>query len=240
MDNRKNIKRALSGVLIGGLLFTGGIAFAADAKNDSNSSAQKPFMGPGQLWGGKGQGMRHNASGRAKFSAEMVTKLVADGVITQEKADEIKAYIEKRIFEKRAKAKKTNLFDELVSSKILTQVQADSIKAKLHEIRQNEHQQQLSAGLKTLVESGTISQEQSVKILKRLADVHKARATVMEQTKDMTREERRAYLQENNEIRQKPIAQLVDEGIITQEQANAVRKVIFPGKGFRGGQKRPL
>lgn len=227
MDNRKNLKRALTGVLVGGMMFTGGIALAADTKSNPNNFAEKPFMGKGQHWGGPRKGMGHFAGGRVKLSDEMMAKLVTQGVITQKKADEIKSYIEKRIKERQAEGKKSGLLDELITNNILTQKQADSMQAKIREIRENENREQLSANLKSLVDKGIISPAQSGQILKKLDDIHQEREAVLEKTKDMTVEERHEYMQQNIGKRQNPIAQLVSERIITQEQANALKEVMF-------------
>jgi len=156
--NRKNITKAISAVLIGGMMLSGGSALAGEATDtaDKNPGGKFGFIrnemkGPG--WMGKKQ----FGVDREKRHQALFDQLVKDGLITQEKADEIKAFAEKAaqerqkqheefknlsLEERKAQMEKMKaegpkermgLFDDLVKNNILTQEQADTIKAKLKE-----------------------------------------------------------------------------------------------------------
>ncbi len=248
LEKKKTFATALVAVLIGGILISGGLVFA-----DETSPVTKDFTGKIPFFG---KVMKHRGGmmqgkgmvGRAILSQATLDQLVKDKVITQNKADEIKAYIDKTEKDMQARLEemkkqtpeerkalmekqrtenqgispkvRQDLFTELVNNSILTQEQADTIKAKLGEIAQKEKQQQLTDRLKALVEKGTITQGQSDEILKQCED---------------TQEERQALFEKMQALN--PINQLVTNGTITQDQANAVRGVLPFNKGLRGGRR---
>lgn len=258
MIQKKTLATTLSGVVIGGLLLSGGMAFAGDAKDSvTNSITEKvPFFGQfmghqGERGPGRGLGMGLFKEAGVKLSQENLDQLVKEGVISQEKADEIKVYIDKTEKEMQArfeelknltpeerKAEKkngenagkrvsrTDLFTQLVNNNILTQEQADTIKTKLQEMAQEQKQQQLSDTLKALVEKGTITQEQYDKIIKQCEDAEKERKTLNEKLDNMTVKDFRQYMQNNQEKRQNPMEQLVSNGVLTKEQVTAIQKAM--------------
>lgn len=279
MDKTTMIKRTLSGVLVGGMLLSGSVAFADDAtKTTVKDFAGKLVSGE---FGGKGGGLGKGGFERGGFgkgdlagdflggpgrghgselSEENLAQLVSDGVITQEKADAIKAYTDKLTEEKEAKAEemkakmeelknltpgerkaqfeqnagdkkagfedRKDLFTELVSNNILTQDEADAIKASLKEKAAAESRQKTADNLSDLVEKGTLTQTQVDQILDKYESIQKDREAQMEKMKAMTDDERKAYFEANKDNAQKPAdleSQLVEAGIITQEQADAIK-----------------
>ncbi len=245
MGKRKTIVTALSGVLVGGLLLTGGLAFAGDTNSSVSDilAGKMPFFGQVmKCRGGIAQG--RGMVDKAILSQATLDQLVKEGVITQNKADEIKAYIDEMTQERQAGnpgtrlAGKQDLFTELVKNNILTQEQANTIKTKIQEIADKQNQQRISENLKTLVEKGTITQEQSNKILKRFEDVKKEHEALLEKIENMTVKEARQYMQDNQQKPQDIISQLVTDGTITQDQAKAVRGILLPHrKGHMGGRR---
>lgn len=232
MEKRKTFATALSGVLVGGLLLSGGMVFAGDANSSvpDKLTGKMPFFGQAMKHrGGMAFGKGHFMAGRGMLSQAVLDQLVKDGVITQDKAAEIKAYIDKMAQERQAgdpgsrRAGRQDLFTELVNNNILTQEQADTIKTKLTEAAQKQNQQRISDSLKILVEKGTITQEQSDKILKQFEDAKKDREVLAQKMENMTLKEIRQYMQDNQGKPQNPINQLVSDGVINQEQADAFR-----------------
>lgn len=229
MGKGKTLVTALGGVIVGGMLLSGGMVFAGNTNGSvsDNPAGKLPFFGKAmEHRGGKAFGKGDFRPGGGKLSQTTLDQLVKDGVITQDKADKIKAYIEGR----------PDLFTELVKNNILTQEQADTVKTKIRETADQQQQQRISDSLKTLVGKGTITQVQADKLLKLFADAKKDRDALFEKTKDMSPEERRQYMQDNKEKVKNPISQLVSDGVITQEQADAIQQ-IFPRKGHRGGRR---
>lgn len=243
MFQKKTILTALGGVLVGGMLLSGGMVFAGDANNSVPDTGKMPFFGQAMKHrGGMAFGKGDFMVGKGKLSQETLDQLVKDGVVTQAKADEIKAYIDKRVQERQAKDTapkpkgRQDLFTELVTNNILTQEQADTIKTKIREIADQQHQKRISDNLKTLVEKGTITREQADKILKKFEDAKKERESLAQKMENMTLKEIRQYIQDNKVKPQDPVSQLVADGTITQDQAEAIGK-IFPHKGHRGGRR---
>lgn len=276
MIEKKTLVTALSGVLVGGLLLSGGMTFASSAKSSeaNNQTGKMPFLGekghrggmaPGR--GGMELGRGDFGTGGPKLSQESLDQLVKEDAITQEKANEIKAYLDKMEKEMQTRSAemkkltpeerkalavkkktestgttnpglrpfgKSDLFAELVTNNILTQEQADTLKTKIHELAHKQKQQQMSDSLKALVEKKTITQEQADKILKGFEDAEKDREALLKKMETMTMEERRQYMQENKGKPQNPIAQLVADKVITQDQAKAIGKII----PFRAGPQR--
>lgn len=91
--------------------------------------------------------------------------------------------------------------------------------------------------LESLVESGTITKEQSDKITEFINAQKEARKAEMEKVKNMTVEERKAYFESQKDTKKTDIFKtLVDNAVISQDQADKI-KASFPqekhsGKGF--------
>lgn len=92
---------------------------------------------------------------------------------------------------------------------------------------------------KALVEQGIITQEIADKMTAYMEEKAAERKAEMEKVKSMTEEERKAYLESKKESKPEkgaaadPLQKLVDNGTLTQEQADAVSKALFQIKpGF--------
>lgn len=161
-------------------------------------------------------------------------------------ADERKAYFEskKDTATKDAKPDKAAPYKELVDAGIITQEKADAIvKAEQaqHEAAQQDmqakQQEQMKSKLDAIVKDGTITQDQEDKIMAYIAEKQEARKAEMDKVKNMTADERKAYMESNKDTVKKAGigTELVDKGIITQDQLDAVKKAI--GMGFGQGGK---
>lgn len=263
MEKKRTLVRALGGVLIGGLLLSGGMAFAVSENNSASGSiiGKLPFLGQGgKHLGGKGKGghLRFGSpEQKQQLIADSLKALVEKGNITQEQSDKIRkqfADAEKERQEFLAKMEDMTLREirqykqdngqqlqnpiaKLVSDGVITQHQADAFHQAMRETAQKQNQQRITDGLKALVDKGTITQGQSDEILKKLEQVRNDRQALIEKMQDMTKEEIRQYVKDNKEKAQNPLSQLVSEGTITQDQADAVAKILFQSKGFKGGHK---
>ncbi|MFZ5965774.1 MAG: hypothetical protein ACOYVK_01170 [Bacillota bacterium] len=97
----------------------------------------------------------------------------------------------------------------------------------------------LDTMLEKLVTDNTISQEIADKMKAYMETKETERQAQREQLKNMTSEERKAFL-ENNKIERKNIFdQMVEDGIITEEQSNAIKEALpkwnkLDGQGKRG------
>lgn len=207
----------------------------------------------------------------AKQKAELTTALttaVENGSITQEKSDELTAYLEKKDAERKAemenrknmkpsdfkrdsnavksstdatqKIEKMNgPFESAVTDGIITEEQAQAICDIMRASKEAEQKQATEAALANLVAAGTITQEQSDKITSTLEQEKADRIAENEKIAAMSDTERKAYFEQNKPERVMPLASLVDDGTLTQEQADSVMKSIMPNMGMRGFGERP-
>lgn len=238
--------KVISGVLVGGMLLSGGVALA------DSSSAQTATVTQQQNKGAE----------RNQILSNVLDQLVKDGTITKDKANQIKAYIEKKIKDKKAEHKdfkkltpeerkahhekwagqhkdkeKGGLFTDLVKNKVITQKQADALKAKLAETARQMQEQRINNGLKALVDKKTITQAQADKVLEQLKANQQNKKALLAKVKNMTPEQREQYLKNNKSVHQNPLQVLVKNGTITQDQAKAIGQTIFHGHGHKALNK---
>jgi len=197
---------------------------------------------------------------------EITSAMVKDGTLTQEKADKIVAYLEKKQAEaprvkkdadrskQRGKMKqpmlgqRTNMLDEMVTAGIITTADADAIKAKM-KVLQAQNQEQMKAKrtemmttqLNTLVTARTINADQAKTIISYMKQKQTERKSEMDKLKGMNKEQIKAYFDANKESRKDMMSELVSNGTLTQAQADAVKKVLHnnrPGFDGRGGRHK--
>jgi hypothetical protein len=213
---RKHMKILTSLVIGAVLLSTGSAVFAAEtstgAANSRPSSVEKVKRGGDKYF---------SARGLAKGNLENNLKaLVSSGIITQEESDKLlalsneeaaarqtekdkvknmteaerKAYFEAK--KEQPREEKSDIFTLAVSKGIITQAKADSVRTKLKETRTAEKKAKLTESLNSLVSSGTISKEQSDKIISyvRSLEVSKAAKSTDENTSAITERKIRCQL----------------------------------------------
>jgi len=161
MEAKKTLVKELGGMLVGGMLLSGGMVYAeAPGINGGNCDGKTPIVNS-QTLRAKGH---HKADGYKMFQANL-DQMVKDGVITQDKADRIKVFMDDRRKEKQARRdqwkklspeerkdliekwkkdkagrERGSLLSDLVKNNIITQQEADAIKAKMKEKCTRQHQ----------------------------------------------------------------------------------------------------
>ncbi|PKM75885.1 MAG: hypothetical protein CVU90_15315 [Firmicutes bacterium HGW-Firmicutes-15] len=252
MIDPKNVKKYISGFLIGGLLLGSGAAVLAD--NDA-SPASSQANGTPPIHGPKMPGMQQ---ANPELMVSIYAGLVSDGTLTQAQVDAITAKITQLDADRKAemekikamtqserdaywqgnkpeKTEKADLYTHLVNDGTITSAQAENIKLAIQNKMAAQRQEQLQTTLSGLVDKGTITSEQSAAILAEIAQEDTARQAAMEKMKDMTKEEREANKQDNKSEKTGHFADLVTAGTLTQAQADEVSQAL--GKGY--GQKGP-
>jgi len=172
--------------------------------------------------------------------------LVTEGIIDQETADKRTALHSEKEAERKAEAKKiqalteeerkahfdsskdnkpSDISDEAVSSGIITEAQAAAIKAA---IPQNPgagfHGKGMGMNLTDLVAKDIIDQNTADKITEYQSKIETERRADMESIKPMTEEGYKAHFESSKEIQPvDPFTQMVDAGVITQAQADAIK-----------------
>ena len=262
----KKLATILSPAIIGGMIFSiSAVAIAGTTTDQKIQGQQVHGEGHGRM-GGQFKGQ----IGRG-INNDLAASLVKEGIITQEVADKITAYMEEKNTERKAEMekikamsederkayfenqkssttesieKKADWLSEMLTSGVLTQEQVDSIKAyneKQRQVMQEEQktkrQEQITTGLDGLVSAGTITEDLKGTIIEYLDTQEETRNAEMEKVKAMSDDERKAYLESKKDTFQdtakgmkfSPLNALVDEGTLTQDQADAVAKVLFHG-----------
>ncbi|MDI3481237.1 MAG: hypothetical protein PWQ97_892 [Tepidanaerobacteraceae bacterium] len=260
----QKLKVILGSALIGGMLLTAGGAVFADSSTTASSGAEKPaiqtddkMMRSGRGGGPMGIGMlglmEPGGKAEVKDNMEDILKtLVEQGIITQETADKMTAYMEEKASERKAEMEKLkdmtederkayfeqkkasgtdgkkDFMSEMVEAGILTQEQADSIKAYLEEQAQAKREAQQKERLDNLVSQGLITQDQEEKIMEYYKTQEEERKAEMEKIKNMTEDERKAYFEQkkesNSTAKPDPMQGLVEAGILTQDEADAINE----------------
>jgi Tfp pilus assembly protein PilP len=251
-----------SALLIGGLLTLNNSVFADVADTTTSTILRQRPAQAGKMMPGKFGDVKHEQfGGMHKQGWNMgLDSLVTAGTITQATADKIQAYLDaeqatykaemekvkamtsderKAYFEskKTTAPYKVDMVSTLVEKGIITQAEADAIcaaqKAKQEEqmVKQQEY---ATTALNNLVNTNGITAEQAAKITEYMTKEHATRVAEMEKVKDMTADERAAYLKSNVGSKGSLLTSLVTDKVLTQTQADAVAKVL-QAKGFQKG-----
>ncbi|WP_449241348.1 hypothetical protein [Desulfoscipio gibsoniae] len=263
MKNKKIAKVVVTGMLIAGLATSyGGPVLAGDNSSTRNSGAASIAAG---------KTMVHNIINRDADQSvlkEALADLVIAGTITQDQSDAVLTYFQQNLpqkpvldtvkpadgvnkFEQGPVLKIVDPMRDLVDNGTITGDQAQSIGDKMSDITDRQRQQQWQTSLDTLVSEGTITQDQTDNILTFLeANAQKMKdmkQDMLDQTKDMDKEQITQYFKEHMGDIKDPVSQMVDQGIINRQQADAVRGAVTvlsgtvindgsPDSGLSGGQ----
>ena len=218
--------KIVTGLITGGVLLSSvSLAFATTTKplnTDGKTALRNEFRQP-------------------KGNLEAMLKVgVSSNIITQDESDKILAYENSKIktrdkkesnWKENNRAEKPDMFKELVDNNILTQAKADALKASEQAQMEATRQQELETKLNKLVADKTITEDQATKIKDAIIKEEATMKADFEKIKTMTQEERKAYMDSNKDNHVNPLKALVDNGTITQAQAD---KVGFGGPGEHG------
>lgn len=259
--HNKRLTKFITGAVVAGFVFaTGFTTFAAQRNNNSCAALNNAFAAE-QTKHNRGF---VRGDGLTSILTEMVkdgtlTQSEADKITEyrKEKRKSMKAEMgkvkkmteeERKNYFSTKKTERQDLLTELVSSGIITQAKADAIKARIQlknqemkAARLNEIKTQLS----TLVSKGTINQTQADKVVEYLNRNSSSKCKLVrdrnneadrEKIRNMTEAERKAYFESKKGEKGGFLKELVDNGTLTQDQANEIRKVIRPQhvRGMKG------
>ncbi|KPU45107.1 hypothetical protein OXPF_12330 [Oxobacter pfennigii] len=246
----KALIRIVGGIVISGvILTTGSIAMADTNKN--------PTYGKERILRSGIKGFPGTFIPVDVFMEEQLKTLVDEKIISQEAADKIKELQQKNIDERKEelnkvkdmteeereayfednknqslKPVKEDIYSRAVTEGIITQEKADEIRNKLDSIHEEERDKKISEIMSELVQKGTITQEQADKVIEYMNTEEENKELDHEKIRDMTFEERREYMQNKVSDKENFLSELVEDGILTNEQADEISKV------FRKGAQR--
>lgn len=248
MKNQKTMTKVLAGVVIAGAtLSAGSQAFAYSGKFASTSPQRSNVQ--------KTQSERNSKDFKVQISAEGIKAkldaLVTSGTITSDQENKIVAFMQQKLDEKKAEMQKVeamtdeeknayfeanktkqrqDMFNELVAQGIIDQNQADAIEKAMPQTQVRikfDSSKGISAQLDNLVKAGTITQTEKDSVTAYLEKKASDQKAEMEKVKNMTDEERRAYFEENKAAQKSDVlADLVKDGILSQEKADALKEAM--------------
>lgn len=196
---------------------------------------------------------------------KVITYLNKMDVDRKAEMDKVKAMTEadrKTYFDSKAKVQKSDMFAEMVKSGTLSQTEADALKAALpvqskgegmmrmgerqgrgqgfNNVNRIDMQNGMKTKLDTLVKAGTMTQATEDNVIAYYTKMDLARKTEMDKVNTMTAADRKAYMDSKVKTeRLDPLADLVKAGILTQSQADAIKKISPEhqmGHGMPGGR----
>jgi len=240
--------KIIGGVLVGLMLFTvGAAAIATETGIISNS---KPKIA--QMSIQNNQNIQKNADLKAA-----ILEAVANGSITQQKADVLLANIEKQEANRKAQVPLQQApngnngqppkppmgvdnmggpFEGAVKDGVINTDEAKAIENILKAKNIVARKEATAKILAKLVTDGIITAEQSSKIILSIDKDEADRQAEIEKVTAMTDVERKTYLEQNKHEPKPPFADLIANGTLTKEQADAVAKAMMPmGDMGRGG-----
>ncbi|RKD29487.1 hypothetical protein [Thermohalobacter berrensis] len=232
----KNPKiKMVTTVLIVVLVLTIGVTALANNLNNENFIRYSRKLGISQEYN------KHD--GYMKY---ILDELVEEGKITQNKADTILEYIEKRVKEKKEMNKqkrkynkkrlslRINILQELEEKGIITNEEAQAIREKQKELRDKK----LTRFLNKLVDNGIIEEQDVGKIRVYIENKREEKRKELEKIKNMTVEEKREHFKNHKKRKIDIIDQMIQDKIITEEQGEKIRKIL-PRKKFKKHKCRP-
>jgi len=168
-----------------------------------------------------------------QFLEEAVIKLMEEGKLTKEKAEKILEYKKKKADElsklpeqKKIQMKKQrnkgSLLKDLEQEGIITEAEAQAIRTKLYEMKEA----RLADGMQGLVDKGVLTTNDIEKIRSYMVKVREERKEQLEKLKTMTPEEREEYFKNAKKDRKDIITRMVEDNVITKNQAEEIKKAI--------------
>lgn len=248
---KKHLSRFFAGAIALGMLLMVGVNALASQTEDNSVGSPKKYRTEGRQ---VKDGFKRQGKGQLKEDkgfAKNLQELVKDGTITQAESDKITAYIkekqearksemekvksmtseERKAYMEAKRGERQELLVELVSKGILTQSKADAIKSRMelkHQQLEQERLKEMVDKVNKVAEAGTITKDQAEKVIEAVEKNHEEKKVLGDKLKAMTKEERKAYMEANKGKRLDVLKKLVEDGTVTQEQADAIRGALRP------------
>ncbi|MEN6460783.1 MAG: hypothetical protein ABFC94_05350 [Syntrophomonas sp.] len=240
----KTLGKVLSGLVLGALLVTSG-GFVLAASDNTTAQSTSVTCPSGHM-----KGIFEKGPGIANDLLPAVLKdLVNNNSLTQAQSDQLQALIKEKNQERQAQAEKIksmtaeerkalrdsqkggkiNLFTQAVTKGIITQDEVDMIKKAVQAATKEQQQTDMKTNLAALVDKGTITSAQSDAIIDQFNKMEEQMTAQRDKMKDMTQAERQSYMQQNKPEKAQPLQALIDNNTLTQDQADAVAKIL-PGR----------
>jgi len=238
-------KKFIGGLVIGGLLLGGGGLALATGNDNSAGNGVQPLK---SICGPRMAGLKNPNS---QLIQSVLADLVANGTLTQQQSDQIQSKqneikserqswwkgVKKSLMGKETPDQRftgpprTDLFVQLVNDGTITQDQVNAVKTAVQAKISAQRLERLQTVLDQLVTANVINGDQVAAIKASLTEQKADRQEQRENLRNMTPEQRRAFREDNRSATSNPLADLVEKGTISQDQANQVMKALRPAGG---------
>jgi len=228
MDYTRLKKVVVSSLLSGSMMLSVGITANAMESNSIKDSGQyRSEIIQENKKAEPDSCSKSNYHNQEKSLNQVLDSLVKDGSLKKERAETIKDYVKKnaenKIKEKGTKKfQRTHVMGKLLKDNVITKEEAKLIFEKAHKLRE----EKLAAALNNLVERKVITEAKSEEIKIYLKKASEERKNEFNKIKSMTEEERREYFKNNKKERKNIFSKMVEDGIVTKEQNNELKKEI--------------
>ncbi len=248
-----NKKSGLAAVLALGIV-AGGSGGAYAAVNESAANARPAVSSQQQYSREAADKSAGRSAGRIAQALPNLDELIAAGVIDQATADRLSEFMKQQAAERKAEmekvkemtaeerqaymesrqnAGKAGCLSEAVAAGVITQAQADAIQELLPQKPADNgrgmagRRQEQPFDLNELIAAGTIDQTTADRLSEFMKQQAAERKAEMEKVKEMTAEERQAYMESRqNAGKAGCLSEAVAAGVITQAQAEAIQELL--------------
>ncbi len=239
MKNNKT-KKVLSVVLAGSMLLAMGItSFATETTETDTVENQRGYFrdaseNRGRMGSNRG---RMEAPGvRLAIGDRLLDEMVESGLIYERDVDAIETFLE----EQRDLSPDERVHPEagegplefLIDEGVISQETADDIVAGIEVLRD----QRRDEFIESIIDKGILTEAEMEDVLDFMEDCKEEREEIREELSEMTWAERREYIDAHRDDFQGPVEKMLDEGLISDSQAEAIRD-IFPGRGGNSEQR---
>lgn len=230
----KRMKKVMGITLAVAMLLAAGVtAFAAEAETETNATPTERRM-IREHPGGKRPMDRRIHGVRPGMGAKLLDQLVEEGVVPGEEAQSLRdfAALQRELDpEDRARPEEGQTrLEFLVSEDVISQETADALKTRFETMKEERRQDLLDR----LEEEAGLSAEKAEAVLDFMEASRREREEMRKDLAGMDWKERLAYVRENRDDFTGPLEQMVEDGLLTKEEAEAVRDLL-PDRpeGFR-------
>lgn len=219
----KRMKKVIGITLAVAMLLAAGVtAFAAEADTQADTA-------PGQMRErmGRMRPMDRRGPGvRPMMGAKLLDQLVEEGVVPGDEAQSLKdfAALQRELDpEDRARPEEGQTrLEFLVSEEVISQETADALKTRFEAMKEERRQDLLDS----LEEEAGLSAETAEAVLDFMEASRQEREEMRKDLAGMDWKERLAYVRENRDDFTGPLGQMVEDGLLTEEEAEAVRDLL--------------
>ena len=241
MKNGKSL--IVTGMVVAAVMVAGVSVYAATDDVDTSTETVREKAGRSH----KGQGNR----GSRDYSAA-----VEAGILSQDEADDILAYLEDNSYDREAikeevdgmtKEEAKAYIEEnypkvdLVEEGLLSEEQVEELQALKPEKSDSDRGQKAKGGSKgnnfaAAVEAGILTEDEAEAISTYRDENKIDKEDLEDELEGLTREEAKAYMEENYPDARITLEDLVEEGLLTDDQVEAIEALREEAKASRGGR----